>query len=1438
MDSFIFDVFKKNILEGNLNQETTWQLYPVNKKFTDDMEDTLKYIKHTYDIPLLQSSANNPDAIEKNVGLGSELGFPTTYLTNMLAFNYTYRSMYETDQPSQPLYVDADNFDKLIEAGILPETERHLKTMFFDDVYYFGRENKQKGFYYVKTSEELLWCANAVNGIQFDNTINIVLGDNIGIDDDTLNITTIDGETNSIPNRDKLKKIRYSIGSNPAQPFNGIFFGNGYAFVNVELVCENDTTGIFGHLGYDGILSTVYIRGFNIVTCNKKINMDHMISNGTDVYAGLLCGKNNGKITNICVTGSVVFNGFVPSIYSVNNKTEDRTEENPGNYDYYPDFYCFDSPGNIIPYIGYFNEGVFATYSAYENVAGNKYVHYWNTDMTDKTLRCDSNGNIISPKEWFYWHSTSVDKSIGPFIHYTHPLDRVNVLWYDGQIIANTNALHGVNSLSICENGLYNYGDGTSGQNEKYSRGDSMKNLRYADYFNKSIKLSEQNRVAYYVSPLVGSNNSRIQNTIINASLYTSGTFVGFMGGVVGKQGNGVLSNVKSKISSYDVVDEKAAGNTDIMFYKRDYYTATQLPTFETNGENKLYFNFAQKSIKNISSLFGSCVLSNINALRLTDVDSYFNNFNNIVLRSAYTDEPEYDDYYFMNRFGAFAAMVEYHSSNISDMWTTPEEADDETKRSILVHNCKFSYKESLYYPNDSMDYNVTLKTIRNVVNDSKFTKFANYDMCGIGAPLFAELKPIYKTVPSVISTFYNNIGAYVTQSTDEVSKFYHIGLFGVDQNFAAPPTDPDFRCIDLEVDLPGVANGYTYQGHPIGQTTILAGGVVDHVNNQETINFNVVTPQKLVGSLINWDNTMSYIVNNNRSIDTAPYESVRIPAAVQIDRPRYATPQNVYYNGSVYGSKEYITTASVPDGAYLCGKSYVFDYCANKIKHNYSYYGSDLRLIAERDKNPQYSDVGKTNGKITFQFINDAYLNYSEYGMDKNFETVDEDDNYLANGVSAIKMKIDGRAFDYMPFTDKEITQDKIKEYYDIQCWRTNANGCNFWTNDRNNTWVTPAKYGDDDKILFRIGDAFKRDDAEQAMMDFYGTSDVSGFAFYIDRAKPGRISMLYFVIPFNMVPYAVTQSHCPNPPYQKFEGFYVEGQVDDDESLPVDWDGWAGGKKPTRHNYFVPDPNFTPTIEDATDSRPPHSWTETKYKGKFVNDFTRGAETKHEYLTTATSEDTTIFREPSAYLITGMDDIDDSISKIEDNIARGLSKVGDVENITNFRYTYDKDYGTKITPPFLLPVKYDNKNNKNGFWFQAPAASGDFEYNDKVNYYSNVYYIGKTLSQDALLKKCLMIDEHKWNVSGISADDFEGIYIQDSNQNPVMYIDVGLGECQDGTTWSLSSYPSVDSAAFIEEYSASHKNATEEEITRELNKALNNCSGLFLEVKLDEKQ
>ena len=75
--------------------------------------------------------------------------------------------------------------------------------------------------------------------------------------------------------------------------------------------------------------------------------------------------------------------------------------------------------------------------------------------------------------------------------------------------------------------------------------------------------------------------------------------------------------------------------------------------------------------------------------------------------------------------------------------------------------------------------------------------------------------------------------------------------------------------------------------------------------------------------------------------------------------------------------------------------------------------------------------------------------------------------------------------------------------------------------------------------------------------------------------------------------------------------------------------------------------------------------------------------------------------------------------------------------------------------------------------------------------NNQSNLENIGKTLNQETILYNLKLTDARVISASGFSADDFEGLYVTDSKRNPVMYIDVGLGECKDGTSWSFSGYP-----------------------------------------------
>ena len=254
MESFIFNDFKRRIIEGDVPLTDTWTLFPVNKSFTADFDDKLEYVKSANDFRLFFNAEHKDEAYNFQ-----------KYKTKMAMEDYIYQKLENTDLKSKPFFVTEENFAHFL--SIFPGQE-HLRDLFFKThteneittFYNFAREDHRekevvngvikekivlRGFYYVNTAEELKWCAEKVNGTIYDNKINIVLGDNIGVNKENF---TIDSLTQYSTDSTDFKIINFSIGSNPAQPFEGVFYGNGFKFVNLILDCENDVNGILDML--------------------------------------------------------------------------------------------------------------------------------------------------------------------------------------------------------------------------------------------------------------------------------------------------------------------------------------------------------------------------------------------------------------------------------------------------------------------------------------------------------------------------------------------------------------------------------------------------------------------------------------------------------------------------------------------------------------------------------------------------------------------------------------------------------------------------------------------------------------------------------------------------------------------------------------------------------------------------------------------------------------------------------------------------------------------------------------------------------------------------------------------------------------------------------------------------------------------------------------
>ena len=214
---------------------------------------------------------------------------------------------------------------------------------------------------------------------------------------------------------------------------------------------------------------------------------------------------------------------------------------------------------------------------------------------------------------------------------------------------------------------------------------------------------------------------------------------------------------------------------------------------------------------------------------------------------------------------------------------------------------------------------------------------------------------------------------------------------------------------------------------------------------------------------------------------------------------------------------------------------------------------------------------------------------------------------------------------------------------------------------------------------------------------------------------------------------------------------------------------------------------------------------------------------------------------------------------------------KVSDTEQHKNdalvdyFKYTYEKRpanmHDNICSAGFKLPVMFEYKNNKAGFWFNMNESAvektrdlkdlGTVEeatcsaYNDNMYYTSNVFAIGKTPNQGCIINEHLADPEiTAVSFSSFSADDFEGIYVTDGENRPVMYIDVGLGECPEGTTWSYSAYPSysanietsLSTSAYSKVAETDEEKAEKLRLIEQRNidvRNAMNASGLILEVE-----
>ena len=1468
MDSFVFNSFKERFINGEVPEYDTWTLWPVNKAFTADYE------------PVIDRFRTLNDFISYNKQSVPESWF-VNYSTNLQGMTYYYTKMSDADNAEEPEYITQESWNQFIKNN---EGNEHLGYMFFNPESQWFRPYDIKwekvldeygqlievssyiprGFYFVRTKEELKWCAEKVNGNTYDNAINIVLGDNIGI------------MTQSAD--DNLTNIDFSVGSNPAQPYEGIFYGNGYKFTNINLKCKNDVNGIIGYLGTSGIISTVDIVKNNRVECHKQINIQHLIDNGTDVAAGFLCGKNNGRIEYVRVLDKMTFSNFVPKIYNIHNKTDKTSENNAENeaYHFYPDYMCYNSMGNIIPYVGYFNEGVFATYSGYSK-PDNTYYTYWNTTFYNQNPEVTKlyqggtrgvnygNTNIISPMEWYYWvpitdgyTRTNADGTAEHafIMHATPEHNRKNVLWYDSNIIMKTKqtTVPDTSGFSVVSDGLVYLNEAYSGIPNALSS-DAMftSNIEYAHYFDKSLKLSQQNRVAYYVSPIVGINNGKIEHVREECDMNMSGSFVGFMGGLAGKQNYGIIYDTIVNVSSTDRVWEPS-DNLKMSYNIRNF---EHIPATETD-----FLFFTKKSIKNIGGLFGSLVVTD--QLYIENTWAYLYNDNKVNINK--TDASDvYDDYSFMNRYGTLAAITEYNTSNISDIWTNTESLNNPQNRTITIKNSVFSYNEGFDTVNTTASDTYDLYSPYLSLYGGEVPLAVDY-MFGVVSPLIAEIKPTYLSTPSILSTpFFNaeNIrltpptqvtGSEILTSATSVIRYIgfgseymslkstlqvdswsfnefikydtaRLGLYTTDLYLGATFSNyGNIYSINTEVDLPGIANRHTNDSLMYG----IAGGQIDRLNCTAAENFDIDI-KNIASRLINFENC--YITNNYGMAEN-PISTVTVPAAAYI-YPAYGITGNNPETDTIV-----ITGKGVPEST----SAIVGGYNANKVIMTYPYFGSDL--ILNRNTGFNSTDVITNWGIYRIEYENPYYMEYIDDIIHEQaisngtfLQSVADTRIHCNDYVKNVTITMNEQILKGRPFTpDDPVTG--YEHLYRVSM-KLDFGGCpvdenpygagvttleydcspdavsdgyHGFTNNIVETIQSTVLYEDDDEYYPIPSTRFVNKSELYAFLDKYCNGARKGsWVISHKYTTTGAIERMdaeirtFTFIPFcdEYWPYDGTPKAGYFPPYNRFGIMRIAIMINKYPNQELrnvickfckNLSFRFGHLKETAEYPMKIDPNtgLPVNLEPGDDEyfvMPKHFY-EMSLIGKVKNGLLQSNNVTVNGLNKMDAN-WNPFNDASIPSIFDMYTqtyygYGDFLAK---NGADAVSVSGTKQKYSEyFKYTYTKIMNGAIIPGSLkYDVQFDSSKQYAGYWFyNHDNVSPTNEYNDDFSYTPNILNIGKTVNENCIINKHLISGDEPFAVSSFSADDFEGLLVTDSNYLPVMYIDVGLGECSDGTTWS----------------------------------------------------
>lgn len=639
MRQVFFNSFKEKILRGDVPSVMNVSGIPVNSKFMDAYDNDQISIEQ-------YRTLSDFETYSKNV---QDMPDFSSTLFEYSAYDVDYSSYEPDDLSEKPLFVSSSNSAEFfrIYSSDIDLSDEETSARF--ESYLTGPDpvNTNSGFYYVLKKSHLHWLADRCNDpSDFNNKINIVLGDDIG----------------NVNDRDELTSM---ICPTPERPFQGVLDLNGHKIINKTFICDKNSNGLVGYLGTRGVVRNGIVESINF-RCDRKISLEKIVRDCTDVVAGCLVGTNYGTVENIVTSGEMRFDGFCPEVYLVGNKYEyrqnDDTSVNSAFNAFFPNKLCMNSIYNVIPYVGYFAEGADSFYNdvgdptviasqdpedllsvtsasvstslglplcSFTENSRKRFLsldHYMEGKMSisdgydqswikmSESIPSTLVGfDLVSVSNKALSDPTALDKiwsdvALGDYSQldyerYQSAVDPWSMV-RKAVIAPFISTEDSVKWLDlVMKNTISSIGQWTSFNGEKTyeikqsSAGSFVSDVNRSSYLCQQIRdtitslvngsgvrytphqrMAPGARIAYYCSPVVGNNFGTIRGVDCRHTLVESiDTFVGFIGGVCGRENYGDISRVSSVI---DIAPSSGAQNISRSYTKRKQYRPQYSDTY------------------------------------------------------------------------------------------------------------------------------------------------------------------------------------------------------------------------------------------------------------------------------------------------------------------------------------------------------------------------------------------------------------------------------------------------------------------------------------------------------------------------------------------------------------------------------------------------------------------------------------------------------------------------------------------------------------------------------------------------------------------------------------------------------------------------------------------------------------------------------------------